>query len=135
MKLFIQLLRFGAVGGAGTIINLLVFYLTADLAGFPVNLSAIAAFSIAVTQNYLLNHLWTFHHEVKGEGFSFRRYLRFVGVALGGFAVNLLVLNLILRSIPDLPYKTIAQGIGVLSGMVVNYIGSKYLVFKKVNDS
>jgi putative flippase GtrA len=51
-------------------------------------------------------------------------------VALGGLFVNILALNAVLAVIV-LPYKTIGQGIGILAGMSVNYLGFRYLVFRK----
>ena len=134
-----QLVQFGLVGAMGTLTNLLIFFLLVDLAGLGANVGAVCAFAVAVTQNFLLNRLWTF----SGGGGFFRvdgirryrlrellpAYARFVAVSLGGLAVNLAVLNLLLAAF-TLPLKTIANLMGVAAGMIVNFLGYRLWVFR-----
>ena len=121
-------LRFAVVGGGGAVTNLLVFFLLADVLGRDHTLAAVAAFALAVSQNYLLNHHWTFSDVTEGRRAGFRGYAWFVFVSLGGLLVNLVILNLILRFL-DLPLKVPAQAAGIVAGFLFNYIGSKMLVF------
>jgi len=127
---FGQFLKFAVTGGLGTITNLAVFFVFADLLGLPEIPVSIGCFLIAVTQNYILNHLWSFKTHTLGAGLSIKRWGLFVASSLLGFAVNIIVMKLILLRWA-LPYKFIAQALGIAAGMAINFILSKYAVFKK----
>lgn len=128
-----KFIRFSITGGLGTVTNLVIFYIICDLLKQPSNLGAIVAFIFAVTQNYFINHFWTFKDYSKKKKVSFPDYIKFVGVAILGLAVNLLVLNLLLFFF-KFPLKVIAQTIGILVGLFFNYIGSDKFVFKKQKE-
>lgn len=125
-----KIIKFGFVGGLGTITNMAIFFIFVDLLKFSPTIISTIVFFIAATQNYILNHVWTFKTETSGNKISFYGWIKFILTSLLGLAVNLLVLNLILRFF-ILPYKVIAQAFGILSGMIFNFLGSKYFVFKK----
>lgn len=122
--------RFCLTGGLGTITNLLIFFLICDILKLPSNLGAIVAFIFAVTQNYFINHFWSFSEYSKINKVSLKDYLKFVSVSLIGLGINLVVLNLILYFF-KVPYKVVAQAIGILFGLIFNYLGASKLVFKK----
>lgn len=125
--------KFAVVGGLGTITNLAVFLLLADMIHWNAFLASALSFCLAVSQNYLLNAAWTFS---RGESsprqprFSFRQYLLFVSASLVGLGVNLAVLYALLRLF-SFPFQTIPQAAGILSGMVLNYVLSKGIVFRQ----
>ncbi len=124
--------KFAVVGGLGTITNLLLFLLLADKLHWPALLVSVLSFSLAVSQNYVLNSLWTFSPRdwaATAPQLSWRRYFLFVASSLVGLGVNLAVLYLLLRLHP-FHYKTIPQAAGILCGLVLNYLLSKRLVFK-----
>jgi putative flippase GtrA len=123
-----QFLRFCLTGGLGTITNLVIFFLCADKAGFPAAPVSVLCFVIAATQNYIVNEKWTFNTGVKRK-LSPRRWGAFVSSSLAGLAVNLVVMEAVLYFF-TLPYKFIAQAIGILFGLALNYVLSKKLVFK-----
>jgi dolichol-phosphate mannosyltransferase len=129
----LKIFKFALVGALGTITNLAIFFLLVDKLKFDKTIISILVFIIAGAQNYILNHIWTFRQNTRGEKISLKGLLKFLGTALIGLAVNLLVLNLTVKFI-NLPYVAIAQGIGILAGMIFNYIGSKYFVFKKKKE-
>lgn len=115
--------RFCIVGFVGTASNLLVFYLVSKVAN--INIGAVVAFTFAVTQNYILNHSWSFRLHNAGN-FSIKSYYRYVFVNLFGLSLNLFVLNIL----AGLGLNTLlAQAIGVIAGMSLNYIGSYFFVF------
>jgi len=124
-----QFVGFAIVGALGTITNLIIFFIFVDVIKFNPIIISIIAFLIAVTQNYILNHKWTFKNRVADKKLSFEKYIKFIMASLLGLAVNLLVLKLILRYY-DLPLKVIAQATGILAGMTVNFVISKFYVFK-----
>ncbi|MCL2800137.1 MAG: glycosyltransferase family 2 protein [Treponema sp.] len=127
---FSQFIKFFITGGLGTITNLIIFFFLADLLNKPEIPVSIICFIIAVTQNYILNHLWSFKTNTIGEKLSIKKYFMFVSSSLLGLAVNITVMKLILINF-TLPYKFFAQAIGIAAGMIINFILSKYIVFKK----
>lgn len=125
-----KFIKFAVVGGLGTITNIAIFFFLVDLLKFDKTVISIFVFIIAGTQNYVLNHIWTFRQLTSGEKISLLGWIKFLGTSLIGLAINLLVLNLIVKFV-KLPYIVIAQAIGIAAGMLFNYLGSKYFVFKR----
>ncbi|GHV75163.1 hypothetical protein AGMMS49940_24650 [Spirochaetia bacterium] len=130
ISLIKEILKFGITGGLGTVTNLLLFFVCVDLLNFPATPVSIGCFLIAGAQNYLLNHYWSFKDYTAETKASFRKWLEFLSGALFGLAVNITVMNIIIMNY-TLPYKFIAQGFGILAGMVINFIVSKFVVFKR----
>ena len=137
--LFGKILKFGVTGGLGTVTNLVLFHIFADVLGFQQNAVSAGCFVISCTQNYVLNHLWTFRAENAGARLSVRLWAKFVAASLVGFAVNQAVLTLLCRASAwqftvlgeERSLKVIPQGIGILCGMVLNFTFSALFVFKK----
>lgn len=123
-------MKFLVVGGTGTVLNLALFYLLADRLAVNPTVASIISFVVAVSSNYVLNHLWTFRSQIDSEALSVKRYLRFVSVSLAGLGVNLVVLNVVLWLFVP-PYKVIAQAAGIACGLVLNFAGSNYFAFRK----
>lgn len=57
---WLQLLKFGVVGGSGYLINLGVFVFLSSNLGVYHDVAAVGAFCVAVTSNFLWNRYWTF---------------------------------------------------------------------------
>ena len=127
--MFKKFLKFGITGGLGTVTNLVLFFILVDCLHFPPSPVSAFCFLIAGTQNYLINHLWTFKMESRGTRPSFSLWTKFMVSSLFGLAINLLTLNLLLYFF-TWPYKTIPQALGILAGMGVNFLFSNFLVFK-----
>jgi putative flippase GtrA len=123
---WIQLVQFGVVGVIGYFVNLAVF---ATLTG-PLDLhhipAAIAAFAVAVTNNFLWNRHWTFDH-AKGEhaGFQAARFFT-VSVAAFVFAAAVLELLVSVVGMAELP----AQAIAIIAATPLNFIGNKMWSFR-----
>jgi putative flippase GtrA len=125
-----QMLKFAVTGGLGTLTNLALFFLFADIAKLNATAVSAGCFIIAGAQNYMLHHKWSFIENTGGTKPSFRKWLVFMASSLAGLAVNIGVLNFILASF-SLPFKVIAQGCGILCGMVINFIAAKFIVFRR----
>ena len=128
-----KLLRFGLVGLVGTVINFSVYWVTLIHTPLGVNMSAIVAFGVAVTNNYILNHSWTFARENEKKPinqFQFSKY--FLGNILG-LSVNLLVLNTLIVLI-GVKFHFIGQLLGIACGMLFNFIIAKKIVFPDVRQ-
>jgi putative flippase GtrA len=128
-----QFIKFAVTGGLGTITNLFIFFVCADKLLFPEIPVSIICFLIAGTQNYIINHKWSFAQNMAYKKLSIKTWALFIGASLLGLAVNIIVLQLVL-SYFVLPYKFIAQGCGIAAGMVVNFAVSKLVVFRRKGE-
>ena len=121
---WLQLVKFGLVGGSGYLINLAVFAVLVGNLGLHHTLAALGAFAIAVTNNFLLNRYWTF---TAGDGHAGFQAMRFFVVSLGSLAINLMALEVLLdgTGLGEL----YAQAIAVAIAMPFNFLGNKLWTF------
>ena len=121
---WVQLLKFGLVGGSGYLINLAVFAVLAGSLGVHHAIAAIGAFAVAVTNNFLWNRYWTFG---PGDGPAGFQAARFFVVSLASLGLNLAVLEILVssHSVGELG----AQAIAVAVAMPFNFLGNKLWTF------
>ena len=128
-----EFFKFAITGGLGTATNLFIFFFCADIFDLPPVPVSAACFVIAGTQNYLINHQWSFSGTTRGTKPSIGRWLSFLCASLAGLGVNIGVMTAVLGCCNP-PYKFIAQAFGIASGMAINFVFSKFLVFRRKND-
>lgn len=123
---WVQLFKFGVVGASGYAINLAVFALVVEALGVHHLPGAVAAFLVAVTNNFLWNRHWTFEATAGHPGFQ---AMRFLTVSVLALAVNLLVLTALVDGIGvrELP----SQALAVAVAMPLNFIGNKLWTFAR----
>jgi len=121
---WLQLLKFGVVGGSGYLINLAVFAVLAGSLGVHHAAAAIGAFCVAVTSNFLWNRHWTFGPGDSSAGFQ---AARFFAVSLAALGLNLVVLEALLAG-GEIGELT-AQAIAVAVAMPFNFLGNKLWTF------
>lgn len=121
---WMQLLKFGLVGGSGYAVNLAVFALADGPLGLHHIPAALLAFCVAVINNFWWNRHWTFG---AGDGHAGFQAARFFTVSVIGLGLNLVLLELFVSSmgLAALP----AQAIAVALTMPVNFIGNKLWTF------
>jgi putative flippase GtrA len=121
---WLQLLKFGIVGGSGYLINLAVFAVLSDNLGFHHLLAAVGAFCVAITNNFLWNRHWTFG---PGEGPAHAQAIRFLTVSVASLLINLAALEALVAgtSLGDLG----AQAIAVALAMPFNFLGNRLWTF------
>jgi dolichol-phosphate mannosyltransferase len=120
-----QLIKFGAVGGSGYVINLIVFGILNEALGVHHLLAAVGAFCVAVSNNFFWNRHWTF---AAGEGHAGFQAARFLVISVGGLVINLIALELLVNGgLSGVPAQAIAVGIS----MPFNFIGNKLWTFAK----
>jgi dolichol-phosphate mannosyltransferase len=122
---WLQLIRFGAVGASGYVVNLAIFTAAVHGAGFGYGVAATMAFIVALANNFFWNRVWTFR---AGDGHAGFQAARFVVVSLGAFGFNLLLLfGLVefvgMASVP-------AQAIAIVAATPLNFLGNKLWSFK-----
>jgi dolichol-phosphate mannosyltransferase len=121
---WLQLLKFGIVGGSGYLINLAVFALLAGDLGLHQVVAAVGAFCVALANNFFWNRHWTFE---AGHGHPGFQAARFFAVSVAALLINLAVLELLISgaSMGALP----AQAIAVAVAMPFNFLGNKLWTF------
>jgi putative flippase GtrA len=122
---WLQLVRFGLVGGVGFVVNLLVYALCVHSLGIDYRVAAVLAWLVAVMNNFVLNRHWTFDAR---EGRVHFQALRFFVVSLVALVFSLLLLTLFVEAlgVPKLP----AQALAVAGSMPLNFLGNKLWSFR-----
>lgn len=120
-----QLVRFGAVGASGYMINLGVFSLLVHGAALDKGIAATAAFVVALNNNFVWNRVWTFR---AGDGHAGFQAVRFCVVSLAAFAFNLVVLYALVDGLgwAEVP----AQAFAIAAATPLNFLGNKLWSFK-----
>ena len=122
---WLQLLRFGVVGGSGYAVNLAVFALVVG-AGGDHRLAAVAAFLFAVSNNFWWNRHWTFRAGAGHVGFQ---AARFVAVSVAAFLVALALLE-VLVTVAGVP-EVAAQAMAVVCATPLNFLGNRLWSFSR----
>jgi putative flippase GtrA len=122
---WVQLGKFSVVGASGYAVNLAVYTALLRGAGLHYALAATCSFAVAVTNNYTWNRLWTFHAQRGHLGWQ---GLRFLIVALGAYAANLVLLTALVILGMD---EILAQAIAVVLVIPLNFIGNKLWSFRR----
>ncbi len=120
---WVQLVKFGVVGGSGFVVNLVVYTL---LLGIGPHKAAAVSFVVAAANNYWWNRHWTFA-DSKGN-FAYQG-MRFFVVSIAAFWVNQLWLFVFLDWL-DLG-KVVAQALAIMLVMPLNFIGNKLWSFRR----
>jgi len=121
---WLQLIKFGLVGGSGYLINLGVFALLSGSFGLHHTGAAIGAFCVALSSNFFWNRHWTF---AAGDGHAGFQAARFFAVSAAALAINLVVLEALVSGtgLGDLS----SQAIAVAVAMPFNFLGNKLWTF------
>jgi putative flippase GtrA len=122
---WLQLVRFGIVGGVGFAVNLAVYALFVHPLAVDYHVAAVAAWLVAVVNNFVLNRHWTFD---AGDGRVHFQAMRFLVVSLGALVASLLLLTLFVE-VAGLP-KVAAQALAVAASMPLNFLGNKLWSFR-----
>jgi putative flippase GtrA len=122
---WLQLIRFGVVGGTGFAVNLGVYALCVHALGIDYHVSAVLAWFVAVTNNFLLNRHWTFDAGGGQVRFQAPRFFC-VSLVAFGFSFVLLVLFVEVGGLAKVP----AQALAVAASMPLNFIGNKLWSFR-----
>jgi putative flippase GtrA len=122
---WLQLVRFGLVGGMGFVINLAVYALCVHSLGIDYHLAAVAAWLVAVINNFVLNRHWTFDAR---SGRAHFQALRFLTISLVALGCSLLLLMVLVEGAGLA--KVPAQALAVASSMPLNFLGNKLWSFR-----
>jgi putative flippase GtrA len=122
---WLQLVRFGLVGGVGFVVNVAVYAVLVHSAGLDFRAASVVAWLVAVVNNFVLNRHWTFDAR---EGRAHFQAIRFLVVSLVAEGFSLLLLTLFVESagIAKIP----AQALAVAASMPLNFLGNKLWSFR-----
>ena len=124
-----RLLAFGLAGALGFVVDTVVLYALKGLLGLF--LGRAVSFSCAVVATWLINRQRTFRDRRSGHD-PLGEFVRYFGLMLAGGAVHyasysVAVLNFAAAS--ERPVIGIA--VGSVCGMVVNYLTTRFLMYRK----
>jgi len=122
---WLQLIRFGLVGGVGFVVNLAVYALFVHSVGVDYRVASVVAWLVAVLNNFVLNRHWTFDAR---DGRARFQAVRFLVVSLVAEAFSLALLTLLVEgaSLAKVP----AQALAVAASMPLNFLGNKLWSFR-----
>ena len=128
-----QFLRFGLVGIIGFLVDATVLHLALWLIQLDFYSGRLLSYLAAATTTWLLNRRFTFGDASARPG---QQWLRFLMVNGLGGGINYTVYALLVFFSPlfrNAPVLAVA--LGSLSGLLLNFAGSKWLVFQAKADS
>jgi len=122
-----QFIKFSIVGGVGTLINIAILYILTEFFNIYYLISAIFAFIVALTNNFILNKIWTFEEKLK-EG-ALRKYIKFFTISVIALTVNLSFLYIFVEYFKI--WYIFAQFLAILITLIINFSGNKLWTFIK----
>jgi dolichol-phosphate mannosyltransferase len=129
-KNLIQFMHFSLIGAPGILVNLVFVFLAYDVLALPYFLALIIGFVFALTSNYFLNKYITFYKAKKVN--IILQYIKFFLVCLAGLLINMYVsLSLYNHAIYFKRHYLLTSLIGIICGVIINYFGSRSLVFRE----
>nr|PMK05594.1 polysaccharide biosynthesis protein GtrA [Vibrio splendidus] len=128
-----KVIRFAVVGVGGFVVDCLVFALLHFVVGLPLMTSRIGSFIVAATTTWFGNRVLTF--DFKGQDSwsdKLIQWQKFMFSASISAVPNLLCFQLMTELLPVFTGVVfIAMAVGILVGMVTNYLFSQYWVFTR----
>ncbi|MFP4424017.1 MAG: glycosyltransferase [Candidatus Woesearchaeota archaeon] len=122
---WIEFVKFSLIGFMGTLINILILYLLTE-SGIWYIFSALVAFIVAMSHNFILNKLFTFREKL-GRSFA-QRFIKFAVVSCSALGVNLLILYALTEG--GLFY-VFSQVIAIGVALLINFLGNKIWTFTR----
>jgi len=122
---WLQLVRFGLVGGLGFVVNLAVYTLFVHSLNVDYRAASVVAWLVAVANNFVWNRHWTFDAR---EGVAHHQAVRFLLVSLVTEAISLALLT-VLVEVGGLS-KVPAQAVAVAAATPLSFLGNKLWSFK-----
>lgn len=122
---WLQLVRFGAVGATGYVVNLAVFAACVHLLTIDYHISAVIAYVISVLNNFWWNRHWTFAAK---QNHPMGQAVRFFAVSLVTFGFTYVVLIALVDGAGLT--KVLSEAIAIVAGTPLSFIGQKLWSFK-----
>lgn len=114
--------KFLVVGGIGTCIDFLLFYLFLSMLGWPIVLSNILSYGTGLTSSFFMNRIWTFadsRHRSK-KRLPLALLIGYLGLMLNTALVWLFALII---------HVWVGKVLAVVLIIFYNYLTNKYIIF------
>lgn len=122
-----QFIKYCMVGASGFAVNLVVYSLLVENVKMHYLAGATISFTVAVTNNFVLNKYWTFGNP---QGDTFTQAGRFIVVSVSSLLLNLLVLRLLIEDF-GVSNKIYAQSLAIALVTAFNFVGNKLWSFRQ----
>src|SRR3989344_967738 len=126
-KIMLEFFKFCLVGLIGTFINIFILYILTEYFYLYYIISALFAFIVAVTANFIFNKIWTFGEKIHER--MLKKYVHFFLVSLTALSVNLFFLYIFTEFLGI--YYIVSQIMAIGIALMVNFIGNKIWTFHK----
>ncbi len=128
-----KMVRFAVVGVGGFVVDCAVFALLHYIVGLPLMTARISSFIAAATTTWFGNRVLTFGFKGQGRwSDKLIQWQKFMFSASISAVPNLLCFKLMVELLPEFTGAVfIAMAVGILVGMVSNYLFSQYWVFTR----
>lgn len=128
-----KMIKFAMVGAGGFVVDCTVFALLHYVIGLPLMSARIGAFIIAATTTWFGNRVLTFEFKEQGGWLDkLIQWQKFMLSASISAIPNLLCFKLMTELLPTFTGAVfIAMAVGILVGMISNYLLSQYWVFAR----
>jgi len=126
-----QFLKFSLVGGIGFVVDAGTLWLMTRFVGLdPWTAGIISTFVFGMTTTWLLNRSFTFRDQRGGQIWA--EYLRFASANIVGNLISVGVFSLLVATFSLFyHYPVLGKVMGVGVGLIFNFTGSKYFVFRR----
>lgn len=122
------------IGALTTVVNFAIYLPLLWWAKLPASISNAIAWVIVILFAYVTNKLFVFQSKDWSARVALPEFLKFVGcrIASGVFETVFLALTIDLPQLGDLKWYSLTMKLIACIGVVIlNYVGSKLLVFRK----
>jgi dolichol-phosphate mannosyltransferase len=114
-----RFVRFGLVGAAGVLVNMILLYFGVALARLPALVAAGIVTELTILGNFVLNDRWTFRDR-RTHRPGLHRMATYNGIALGGMLISLAVLATLTHFLGV--HYLVANLFGIGAATLWNYI-------------
>jgi putative flippase GtrA len=126
-----KFLRFALVGAAGFVVDAIILALGLHVIGLNKYTARVFSFLCAATFTWIANRRFTFPEAAASLGRA-REWARFVAVnSVGGLINYGTYAALVTYASAPLSNPYLALACGSVAGLAFNFLGSKYLVFRR----
>ncbi|MEK7539279.1 MAG: glycosyltransferase family 2 protein [Patescibacteria group bacterium] len=124
-EIILQFFKFALVGLVGTLLNVSILYALTEYFKIYYIISALLAFTIAMTTNFIFNKIWTFEENMYEE--TAKKYLNFFLVSLSALFIDIFFLYVFTEFLGI--YYIISQMMAIGISLMINFIGNKIWTF------
>lgn len=124
---FIQLFRYGFVGGIAFLVDFVFLYCLTEFVGLPYLVSAAISFILGLVTNYLLSTVWVFNQRVVTN--RSKEFIVFSVIGIIGLGFNELIMWFGSSVLPL--YYLLSKIISTVIVFFWNFFARKYILFNK----